>query len=153
MVILICKCESVVNGRPLAYLYNDPNELRAIKPSDFIQDIKGNETVDLDIVDAKHLRKRILYLQNLRCQLRHRFQKEYFAELIRNPKLPSKRHNLSPGDVILFGSDNTKRLNLPLGRVIELFQGKDNIERVAKLRVANGEVIHPIQLIYPLKMS
>ncbi|GBN53019.1 hypothetical protein AVEN_189799-1 [Araneus ventricosus] len=57
------------------------------------------------------------------------------------------------GDVVLIGSDNTKRLNWPLGRVIELFQGKDNIERVAKLRVANGEIIRPIQRIYPLGMS
>ncbi|GBM51735.1 hypothetical protein AVEN_175305-1 [Araneus ventricosus] len=94
MVTLLCKCKSVVNGRPLAYPCDDPNELRAIKPSDFIQGIKGNETVDLDIADAKHLRKRIRYLQNLRCQLRQRFQKEYLAELIRNPKLPTKRHNL-----------------------------------------------------------
>ncbi|GIY90577.1 reverse transcriptase [Caerostris extrusa] len=32
-------------------IYDDSNELRAIKPSDFIQDIKGSETMDLDIVD------------------------------------------------------------------------------------------------------
>ncbi|GBN28348.1 hypothetical protein AVEN_248358-1 [Araneus ventricosus] len=153
MVTLLCECESVVNGRPLTYLYDYPNELRVIKPSDFTQDIEGNETVDLDIIHAKHLCKRIRYLQNLSCQLRQRFQKEYLAKLIRNPKLLSKRHNLSPGDVVLIGSDNTKRLNWPLGRVIQLFQGKDNIERVAKLRVENGEIIRPIQRIYPLEMS
>ncbi|GBN23577.1 hypothetical protein AVEN_273914-1 [Araneus ventricosus] len=78
MATLLCKCESVVNGRPLTYLYDDPNESRAIKPSDFIQDIKGNETVDLDIVDAKQIR----YLQNLHCELCLRSQKEYLAELI-----------------------------------------------------------------------
>ncbi|GBO23778.1 hypothetical protein AVEN_3387-1 [Araneus ventricosus] len=92
-------------------------------------------------------------LQRLRCQLRQRFQKEYLAELMRNPKLPSKRHNLSPGDVFLVGSDNTKRLNWPFGHVIELFQSKDNIEGVAKLLVYNGEIIRPIQQIYPLEMS
>ncbi|GFR20889.1 integrase catalytic domain-containing protein [Trichonephila clavata] len=119
----------------------------------FIQDIKGNETVDLDIVDARHLRKRIRYLQTLRFQLRQRFQREYLAELIRNPQLSLKRHNLSPGDIVLIGSDNTKRLNWPLGRVIELFKGKDNIEPVVRLRVANGEIIRPIQRIYPLEID
>ncbi|GFT79931.1 integrase_H2C2 domain-containing protein [Nephila pilipes] len=54
-----------------------PRSRRAIKPSDFIQDIKGTEVLDLDIVDAKHLRKPIRYLQNLRYQLCQRFQKEY----------------------------------------------------------------------------
>ncbi|GFU28831.1 dual 3',5'-cyclic-AMP and-GMP phosphodiesterase 11 [Nephila pilipes] len=130
-----------------------PRGRRAIKPSDFIQDIKGTEVLDLDIVDAKHLRKRIRYLQNLRYQLRQRFQKEYLSELIRNPQLAPKRCNLSVGDIVLVGSDNVKRLNWPLGRVIEMFQGKDNIERVAKLRVSNGEIIRPIQRIYPLELS
>ncbi|GFS77119.1 uncharacterized protein NPIL_517131 [Nephila pilipes] len=32
-----------------------PRGRRAIKPSDFIQDIKGTEVLDLDIIDAKHL--------------------------------------------------------------------------------------------------
>ncbi|GFR33401.1 DUF5641 domain-containing protein [Trichonephila clavata] len=150
---LLCECESIVNGRPLTYIYDDPNELRVIKPSDFIQDIKGNETVDLGIVDARHLRKGIRYLQNLRFQLRQRFQREYLAELIRNPQLPLKRHNLSPGDIVLIGSDNTKRLNWPLGRVIELFKGKDNIEQVVRLHVANGKIIRPIQRIYPLEID
>ncbi|GBN73396.1 hypothetical protein AVEN_6746-1 [Araneus ventricosus] len=153
MVTLLCECESVVNGLPLTYLYDDPNELRVIKPSDFMQGLKGNETVDFDIVDAKQLRKRIRYLQSLRYQLRQRFQKEYLADLIRNPKLPSKRHNLLPGVVVLVGSDNTNRLNWPLERVIELFQSKDNIERVAKLRVENEEIIRPMQRIYLLEMS
>ncbi|GIX95603.1 hypothetical protein CDAR_113421 [Caerostris darwini] len=109
--------------------------------------------MDLDIVDAKHLRKRIRYLQNLRYQLRQRFQKEYLSELIRSPQSFSKRRNLSPGDIVLVGSDNTKRLNWPLGRIIELFKGKDNVERVARLRVAKGEIIRPIQRIYPLELS
>ncbi|GIY86739.1 DUF5641 domain-containing protein [Caerostris darwini] len=103
--------------------------------------------MDLDIVDAKHLRKRIRYLQN------QRFQMEYLSKFIRSPQSFSKRRNLSPGDIVLVGSDNTKRLNWPLGRIIELFQGKDNVERVARLRVAIGEIIRPIQRIYPLELS
>ncbi|GIX94848.1 integrase catalytic domain-containing protein [Caerostris darwini] len=124
MVTFLCECESIVNGRPLTYIYADPNELRAIKPSGFIQDIKGNETMDLDIVDAKHLRKRIRYLKNLRYQLRQRFQKEYLSELIRSPQSFSKRRNLSPGDILLVGSDNTKRSNWPLGVSSNCFKTK-----------------------------
>ncbi|GIY12109.1 uncharacterized protein CDAR_450091 [Caerostris darwini] len=39
---------------------------------------------------------------------------------------------------------------------IEIFpeyQGKDNVERVARLRVAKGEIIRPIQRIYLLEVS
>ncbi|KAF8791457.1 hypothetical protein HNY73_006316 [Argiope bruennichi] len=44
-------------------------------------------------------------------------------------------------------------LNWPLGRVIELFEGKDSVERVVKLRVPSGEIIRPIQRIFPLEIN
>ncbi|GFT16903.1 DUF5641 domain-containing protein [Trichonephila clavipes] len=128
-------------------------EMETLLCEHFIQDIKGNETVDLDIVDARHLRKRIRYLQNLRFLNYVHYFKEYLAELIRNPQLSLKRYHLSFGDIVLIGSDNTKRLNWPLGRVIELFKGKDNIERVVRLRVTNGDIIRLIQRIYPLEID
>nr|XP_042912273.1 uncharacterized protein LOC122272539 [Parasteatoda tepidariorum] len=152
MTTLLCECESVVNGRPLTYVSDDPNELKPLTPSHFIQDIKGNETVDLDIIDAKHLRKRIRYLQSLRDQLRQRFKEEYLAELVRCQKT-SNQKKLAPGDIVLIGSDDKKRLNWPLGRVMELFPGKDNIQRIARVRIANREIIRPVQRIYPLEMN
>ncbi|GFV07101.1 DUF5641 domain-containing protein [Trichonephila clavipes] len=112
MFTLLCEGESVLIGRPLTYVSDDPNETTAITPAHFIQDIRGSEVHDLDITDSKHLLKR----DNLR------------------------KHN-------------SKRLNWSLGHVIELYPGKDGIERVAKLRVANGFVIRPLQKLYPLEMS
>ncbi|GFX67870.1 DUF5641 domain-containing protein [Trichonephila clavipes] len=50
-------------------------------------------------------------------------------------------------------TNNSKRLNWPFGRVIELYPGKDGIKRVAKLRVANGFLIRPLQKRYPLEIS
>ncbi|GIZ05040.1 DUF5641 domain-containing protein [Caerostris extrusa] len=153
MVTVLCECESIVNGRPLTYIYDDPNELRAIKPSDFIQDIKGNETMDLDIVDAKHLRKRIRYLQNLRYQLRQRFQKEYLSELIRCPQSFSKRRNLSPGDIVLVGPDNTKRLTGLWGVSSNCLKAKttskewrDCVWLKEKLSVLSKGYIYPLEL-------
>ncbi|GFY66083.1 integrase catalytic domain-containing protein [Trichonephila inaurata madagascariensis] len=57
------------------------------------------------------------------------------------------------GEIVLIRSDNFKRLNWPLGHVIELYPGKDGIERVAKLRVANGFVIRLLQRHSPLEIS
>ncbi|GFS34683.1 hypothetical protein TNIN_168131 [Trichonephila inaurata madagascariensis] len=49
---------------------------------------------------------------------------------------------------------NTKRQNRRLGRVIELYPGKDDIERVVKLpSCSNGFVITLLQRLYPLEMS
>ncbi|KAF8784366.1 hypothetical protein HNY73_010054 [Argiope bruennichi] len=81
--------------------------LRMLLLMDFIQDIKGTEVLDSDIVDAKHLRKRIRYLQNLRYQLRQRFQKEYLSELIQNPQLAPKRCDLSDVPAIVESAPDT----------------------------------------------
>ncbi|GFW95633.1 integrase catalytic domain-containing protein [Trichonephila clavipes] len=44
-------------------------------------------------------------------------------------------------------------MNWPLAQVMELFPGKDGVERVAKLRQAGGEIIRPLQRIYHLELS
>ncbi|GBM06873.1 hypothetical protein AVEN_147818-1 [Araneus ventricosus] len=114
MLTLLCDCEATINGRPLTYLTDNPNELRPLTPGHCIQDLKEQETIDLDLIDSQHLLKRIRCLHTLRLNLRKRFYKEYLAEL-----------------------------------VIELFPGKDKVERVVRLRVANGEIIRPV---YPLEL-
>ncbi|GFW72717.1 integrase catalytic domain-containing protein [Trichonephila clavipes] len=84
-----------VNGRSLTCVSDDPNETTAITPAHFIQDIRGSEVHDLDIIDSKHVLKRVRYLQNIRDNLRKRFQKEYLGELVRNPKSTSKRKEIT----------------------------------------------------------
>ncbi|GFU02651.1 DUF5641 domain-containing protein [Trichonephila clavipes] len=120
MLTLLREGESVINGRPLTYVSDDPDETTAIIPAHFIQDTRGTELHDLDITDAKFLLKNVRYLQNVRDSLKDQI---------------------------------TKRLNWPLGRVIELYPGKEGIEKVSKLRVANGFAIRPLQRLYPLEMS
>lgn len=153
MLTLLYDCEATINGRPLTYLSDDPNELKPLTPAHFIQDLKERETVDLDLIDSQHLLKRVRYLHTLRQNLRNRFYKEYLGELIRRPKTASRRKVISPGEIVLVESKNPNRMNWPLAQVIELFPGKDNVERVAKLRVASGEIIRPVQRIYPLELS
>ncbi|GFV96577.1 transposable element Tc1 transposase [Trichonephila clavipes] len=75
---------------------------------------------------------------------------EYLGELVRNPKSTPKRKEITVGEIVFIESDNSKRLNWSLGRVIELYPGKDSTERAAKLQVANGFVIRPLQRLYPL---
>ncbi|GFT40886.1 hypothetical protein TNCV_3477661 [Trichonephila clavipes] len=81
----------------------------AITPVHFIQHIRGSEVHDLDIIDLKHRLKTVRYLQNVRNNLRKRFQKENVGELVRNQKLTSKRKEITVGEVVLIGSDISKK--------------------------------------------
>ncbi|GFU37404.1 transposon Tf2-6 polyprotein [Nephila pilipes] len=46
-----------------------------------------------------------------------------------------------------------KRQHWLLGRVLELFPGKDGIIRLVKLRTEKGNVLRPIQRLYPLELK
>ena len=61
--------------------------------------------------------------------------------------------DIKVGDIVLIGSDNSKRVDWPLARVKELFPGKDGNERVVRLVTTNGEFIRPIQRIFPLELN
>ncbi|GFW36054.1 integrase catalytic domain-containing protein [Trichonephila clavipes] len=125
---LLYDCEATINGQPLTYLSDDPKELKPLTPVHFIQDIKERETFDLDLIDSQHILKRVRYLHTLRSNLRKRFYKEYLGELVINPKVASRIKMISPGEI-------------------------DCVEHVAKLRLASGEIIRPLQRIYPLELS
>lgn len=60
---------------------------------------------------------------------------------------------IKPGDLVLIENENKKRLAWPLGRVEEVFPGRDGVIRVVRLRTVNGILIRPIQKLYPLEAS
>ncbi|CAG7712906.1 unnamed protein product [Allacma fusca] len=60
--------------------------------------------------------------------------------------------DIKPGDIVLVGSDNTKRVNWPMARILEVFPGKDGMIRVAKVKTSNGELVRPIQRLYPFEV-
>ncbi|GFS88515.1 bel12-ag transposon polyprotein [Nephila pilipes] len=50
-----------------------------------------------------------------------------------------REDKINVGDIVLIGTDDKKRLHWLLGRVLELFPGKDGIIRLVKLRTEKGK--------------
>lgn len=147
---LVCECEAVMNNRPLTYVSEEP-DLRTLTPSMFIQDMPLIEVPDLDQIERNHLVKRWKYVQNVREHLRKRFRKEYLGFL--RSSFPKKQDNISIGDVVLIGTDDKRRLHWLLGRVVELFPGKDGIVRLVRLKTPKGYLLRPVQRLYPLEVT
>ncbi|GFY67953.1 DUF5641 domain-containing protein [Trichonephila inaurata madagascariensis] len=116
----------------------------------FIHGNSNCETPDLDQVDRSSLVKRTKYLQKLREDLRQRFRNEYLALLVHRGT--GRNDALKVGDVLI-GHDNVRRIDLPLGVVLEVYPGKDGVPRVARIRTSHGERIRPFQRLYPLEVS
>ncbi|XP_070152520.1 uncharacterized protein [Polyergus mexicanus] len=139
--------EAVINQRPLTYVSEDGEDLVPLTPAMFLREIPEVTVPDFDQLEKNGLRGRYRHLTRVRSMLKERFRKEYLAELVHHGKLPSSRP-VRIGDVVLVGSDNRKRLEWPLARVLDLLPGKDGVSRVAGLKLSSGELICPIQRLY-----
>lgn len=135
-------------------LSEDPTDLDPITPNMFLQEIHEVGVPDCDFIDREKFKRRFKYRQHLKDELRKRFRSEYLGELKYNiKKRNSDTRKISVGDIVLIEDDYTKRLLWPLGHVIETLPGKDGIVRVVRLVTASGQLIRPIQRLYPLEVD
>ncbi|UYV64640.1 hypothetical protein LAZ67_3001433 [Cordylochernes scorpioides] len=80
-----------------------------------------------------------------------RFYNEYSGELVQK-KEDSDTRAITAGEVVYVGNDSQKRINWPLGLVKKVYPGEDGNCRVAKVRIKSGEIVRPIQRLYPLEI-
>lgn len=73
--------EATINNRPLTYISEDPRDHFVLTPAHFQFDIVSNTTEDLDKIDPKYLRRRAMYLQEIRRRFTERFKQKYLREL------------------------------------------------------------------------
>lgn len=138
-------CESVVNARPITCVSDDKEGLMALTPEMFLKEIHEDGVPDIDLIEEKSLNKRLKYQQRLRRELRVRFRSEYLGQLRRRAQSNRPFTAIKNGDIVLIASDNQKRLDWPLARVIELIPGNDGVSRIARLKTATGELVRPLQ--------
>ncbi|KAL1448249.1 hypothetical protein WDU94_001887 [Cyamophila willieti] len=127
LLTLISECEAIVNERPLTYVPDGDHELAAITPAMFLHDLEEVGFPEYDFIGPTDFSGRLKYRNDLKQQLRKRFRSEYLGQL----KLFSgkkKEHELKKGSIVLIGDDNIKRLDWPMGRVVELVKGKQQVE-------------------------
>ncbi|UYV67892.1 hypothetical protein LAZ67_5002423 [Cordylochernes scorpioides] len=148
---LICHVEAIINTRPLTYISETEDDLIPITPQMFIQNNFGSfdESHELSPDNTRqHFRK----LQQIKKELKERFYKEYLAVLVQKGNETEGRRFL-PGEVVLIGRDDQKRIFWPLGRILELYPGKDGRERVARVRTATGEFVRPLKRLFSLELG
>ncbi|KAJ8968554.1 hypothetical protein NQ317_001752 [Molorchus minor] len=150
LLTVICDCEAVVNSRPLTYVSDDANDLVALTPAMFLRDQPNADMPDCDEIDKASLSRKVRNQQRLRDDLRKRFRLEYLGQL---KLLCEKRSNVSVklGDVVLIENDSVKRIEWPIGRVVELLPGKDGCIRLVRVKTVRGELLRPVQRLIPLE--
>ncbi|UYV72973.1 hypothetical protein LAZ67_10001348, partial [Cordylochernes scorpioides] len=152
LMTLLCHAEAVMNGRPMTYVSDDPNDLVTKSPSVFLQEQTDVEFPECQNMGSNPTTQKLRYLSKLREVLKSRFRKEYLSLLVqRNRRIYNPK--LQAGDVVLVGMDNKKRNFWPLAVIEEILFGRDGVNRLVKVKTAVGTFLRPIQKIYPLEIS
>ncbi|GFV85031.1 integrase catalytic domain-containing protein [Trichonephila clavipes] len=150
---VLCKCEHVINSRPLTYISEDVNDLSPLTPAMFLQEIETSDVTDIDCLDHQEINKRIRHVQTIREQLRKRFRIEYLGQLREQTQHHRKLRPLTVGEVVVVENSLKNRTLWSLARVIQLIPGKDGHVRVARVKTETGELVRPVQRLYNLELQ
>ena len=63
------------------------------------------------------------------------------------------KKDVQPGDIVLMVSSDTPRGRWPLGRILEVYPGKDGHIRSVKLQVGEKQYSRPIVKLCPLELE
>ncbi len=143
--------ESTVNQRPLTYVSEDPEDLIPLTPSLILTGCHSPNIPEAELVDGKGLSKRWEYIQRIRTDLRSRYKKEYLGQMA-SSRGPKENRSIKVGDVVIVGQENKKRIEWPIGKISEVFPGKDGIIRTVKVKTTEGVLLRPLQRIYPMEV-
>ena len=132
---LMCEVESIVNGRPLTKVSEDPKDLEALTPNHLLLLHQGPQLPpgifqSQDVYSTKRWRQ-VQYLANI---FWHRWIKEYLPSLQERIKWQKPQRNFSVGDLVLLVDESTHRNAWPLGRVLEVYPGNDGRVRQVKIK-------------------
>lgn len=95
--------------------------------------------------------------EKLQSMVQHywaRWQREYLTELqVRTKWKLNCNHMLKIGTLVLIRNDNASSLHWELGRIVQLYPGKDGVVRVVKLKVRDGTTTRAVNRICALPVE
>ena len=143
--------ENTMNERPLTAVTEDSGDLMPLTPAMFLRGIRNADFPEGETLQS-YFQQHYLKRRSLQQELKQRFRSEYLSQLVQRSKEQScKLPKIS--DIMLVGSDDLKRLQWPMARIVELISGRDNVTRTARVRTQHGTLLRPIQKLYPLEVS
>lgn len=146
--------EALLNSRPLTYQSADFRDEPPITPNHFLHGSCGGQLAP-DIIDGRDFnpRRRWRLVQELIKHFWSRWMKEWLPLLQQRHKWKDVKKDVHIGDVVIVADPGSTRGEWPLGRVLEVYPGKDGHVRVARIQVGIKTMLRPIVRLCPLEVG
>jgi hypothetical protein len=144
LVNLMTDIEAVINSRPLVPVSDDANDLEALTPNMLLtgkrfRSMPLAEPVKLATSQlSNHPHQRWLHVNSLAAIFGKRWSHEYLTTLQRREKWCTEQPSLKVGDLVLVTDELHPPLQWPLGRVMNIFTGNDDVTRVVNVKTHKG---------------
>ena len=143
--------EALINSRPLTHQSAHYDDDTPLTPNHFLHGHVGGQFAPESVVTTYFNRKRWRRIQEFVRHFWHRWLQEWVPELNPRRKWFHTQRYLQVGAVVLVVSPDSPRGHWPLGRIVEVFPGKDGHVRVARVQVGQNTLKRPITRLCPLE--
>ncbi|XP_064637073.1 uncharacterized protein LOC135493580 [Lineus longissimus] len=147
--------EALLNSRPLTYQSADARDEMPLTPNHFLHGQCGGQFAPevIDTIDGTRFSpaRRWRRVQDLLKHFWRRWQSEWLPLLQHRQKWRDTKKDLTVGTVVLVADPGSTRGTWPLGRITEVFPGKDGHTRVARIQVGEKTMLRPIVRLCPLE--
>ena len=142
LLTLMAEIADIVNSRPLTQVSVDPNDPRAITPNDFLRFTSTSGiTWGSGEVKVKKLWRQAHIMADY---FWGRWVKQYLPSLTRRNKWNDRTKPVNVGDIVTIVDSTGPRNTWPLGRVVQLYPGRDGQVRVVDVQTADGVYRRPV---------
>ena len=142
---VLCEVESILNGRPLTKLSDDPNDLEPLTPNHILL-MKGKPVMSPGLFnkDDVYVKRRWQQVQYIADLFWKRWVQEYLPLLQERQKWNQKRRNFIPGDIVVVMDSAAPRGSWLLGRILETFPDKKGLVRSVRLQTKTNILERPV---------
>nr|XP_049466974.1 uncharacterized protein LOC125908321 [Anopheles coluzzii] len=143
MLTLLAQVEQCLNSRPITPLSDEPSDLEPLTPGHYL--VGGNlqavPIIDYTETPSNYLREYQLVQKHLQT-IWARWYPEYLQQLQARAKYCNgKSAVLKENTLVIIKEDNVHPTSWPMGRIVAVHPGKDDVVRVVTLRTASGKQI------------
>lgn len=151
---LAVRVEAILNSRPLTVASADPNDLRPLTAGDFLigRPLVSPPEENLELEQVP-IGRRWRLVDAMVQRIWKRWHLEYLQTLQRREKWLEKTELIELGTLVLIHEPNAPPLTWKLGKITEVFPGKDGQNRVAEVKTQFGSLRRPLAKLYPLPVN
>ncbi|XP_058810131.1 uncharacterized protein LOC131675240 [Phymastichus coffea] len=151
---VMTEIEACLNSRPLCPLNTDPADLNVLTPAHFLI---GDTLVVIPDEESPNVPENRLNRYQLMQRMRNQFWKQwstdYLQHLQERGKWRNPNENFKVGQLVLIKDDRYPPSKWPLGRIIEVHPGPDNLVRVVTVKTVSNLLRRHIARMSPLSLE